>query len=268
MRTRKEATAWLKNSIGKYIDYDKAYGVQCYDLVNAFYTYVNNNNVSLNGAYAKDIMKDNPKPQPGWKYIVFDGTPKTYPQPLDILIMGPVVGNTMGHTSVCYEAGNAIGFKSLDENYNSPGEKVTLCSHTYKDVNLKAMLRPTFPDDKPATVTKPSVAVKKAPAKADILNVPLFGYFTDKYGYKRTQVATKFICKERSGIITKIGSPLLKRTNGPDMEYNESVKFERVYDSDGLIWVYGYFKGKATFIPVGNSDGKGQIKGKAWGTFE
>lgn len=40
--TQAEAVAWAKQQVGKYLDYDGAYGAQCVDLTKYYYAYLGN----------------------------------------------------------------------------------------------------------------------------------------------------------------------------------------------------------------------------------
>ena len=48
--TQAEAIDWVQNQVGKSIDYDGAYGVQCVDLAKAYYAYLGVDAVSGNGS--------------------------------------------------------------------------------------------------------------------------------------------------------------------------------------------------------------------------
>jgi hypothetical protein len=124
---------FIKENIGKCLDYDKAYGGQCVDL----FRY-----------YCKDVLEiAQPRPVDGAaaffenhgsdpvlrdNFTLIKNTPEAVPRYGDVVIWGRVRGNGYGHVAV-FIHGDVGGFTSFDENWPTLG-KCTETEHNYFDV--------------------------------------------------------------------------------------------------------------------------------------
>ncbi|MCE4957245.1 N-acetylmuramoyl-L-alanine amidase [Macrococcoides caseolyticum] len=163
MKTQKEAVAWIYKAIGKQFDYDKFYGYQCMDIVNAYWNYISGG--SLNGASAKDIPFANDF---SGKATVYKNTPSFLPKAGDIVVWGSSINGYHGHTAIVTSANLEI-FVVVEQNWLNGGwtqgeakggtgwEKATQRSHQYSSDMW--FIRPKF---KTSVVTKAKQTVKKA----------------------------------------------------------------------------------------------------------
>ncbi|MGN0704548.1 MAG: CHAP domain-containing protein, partial [Lentihominibacter sp.] len=127
-KTQNQAIDWAKSKVGKSLDYDKAYGAQCVDLIKYYYKYLGVSPVKGNGC---DYV-DNKLPK-GW-HRYKNATPKKG----DILVYsGP---NKNGHVAI-FESTNI----TYHQNYPK-GE----CVRRYTNKNYKkygnywGVIRPNF----------------------------------------------------------------------------------------------------------------------------
>lgn len=123
--TRQDAVNWQNQQIGKALDYDKSYGVQCVDYFNFYFLYLTGVNPYSSGygvAGAKDLWN-----VPTSRFTKVANNPadaNQLPQPGDILIYG---AGTYGHVNVCLSA-DANGLTTTGENEggrNEPVQKIT-----------------------------------------------------------------------------------------------------------------------------------------------
>lgn len=130
---------WVKANIGKGIDYDKTYGVQCVDLAKHFIKNVlgvepqsiGNAIEYYNKRKTSKYLKDN------FKWI--DNTPEFIPQKGDLCVFTSKTGN--GHISIATGEGTTKYFYSYDQNYpKSQHEPMAKIKHTYG--SFLGVLRP------------------------------------------------------------------------------------------------------------------------------
>ena len=134
MITRDE---FFNKNNGKYIDFDNAFGFQCYDLF-LF--------------YLRDVLNINPSPYQGWgtakncylnfvningasKYFdLIANSPTNAPQPGDIVFWGTYlfVTGTAGHVAICSSV-NVNTLVTFDQNYPT-GSPCHFVTHSYKGV--------------------------------------------------------------------------------------------------------------------------------------
>lgn len=124
--------------IGKKIDYDGNYGVQCFDLANDYSVKVVGGKQFIGmGAYE---IYTNFANQPAHElYDRIPNTPDFVPKKGDIMVWGTTLGK-WGHVAVCNGKGDTTWFESYDQNWTGRNEGVTLIRHTYKSV--LGVLRP------------------------------------------------------------------------------------------------------------------------------
>lgn len=129
---------FVKQYNGKGTDYDKAYGVQCVDLIklyldkvfgikagswgNAKYYWINFNSISG--------LKNN--------FTKISNTATFIPQKGDIMVWNGNVGNNCGHIAICTGEGTTSYFYSYDQNWN--GKEMHKVKHEYD--NVYGVLRP------------------------------------------------------------------------------------------------------------------------------
>ena len=131
--TRDDAVKWAYAQEGKYLDYDKAYGAQCVDLIKYYYAYFGK------ASYARGNGCDyvsNALPA-GWTRI--KNTADFVPQPGDIAVWGTELSK-YGHVAIILSA-NVHSFVSMDQNWPS-GSACKQVTHTYS--KFWGVIRPNF----------------------------------------------------------------------------------------------------------------------------
>ena len=131
--TRDDAVKWAYAQGGKYLDYDKAYGAQCVDLIKYYYAYFGK------ASYARGNGCDyvsNALPA-GWTRI--KNTADFVPQPGDIAVWGTELSK-YGHVAIILSA-NVHSFVSMDQNWPS-GSACKQVTHTYS--KFWGVIRPNF----------------------------------------------------------------------------------------------------------------------------
>ena len=131
-QNNQRGASWAVAQIGKSIDYDGVYGVQCVDLIKAYYEYLGVKAVVGNGCdYITNTLPT------GWQRI--KNTPEFIPQPGDIAVWTSAVGGGYGHVAIIITAG-LYEFVSVDQNWgSSEAHKVT---HNYS--GFWGVIRPKF----------------------------------------------------------------------------------------------------------------------------
>ena len=123
---------WALSQIGKSIDYDGVYGVQCVDLIKAYYSYLGVNAVKGNGCdYITNALPS------GWQRI--KNTPDFIPQPGDIAVWTSAVGGGYGHVGIVI-SGGLREFVSVDQNWG--GKSARKVTHNYS--GFWGVIRPKF----------------------------------------------------------------------------------------------------------------------------
>jgi hypothetical protein len=130
---------WVKKYLGKGIDYDGAYGVQCVDLIKHFVKNVlgvepqsiGNAIEYYNKRKSSSYLTDN------FKWI--DNSAEFIPDKGDVCVFTSKSGN--GHVSVATGEGTTSYFYSYDQNYpKGQHEPMTKIKHTY--TSFLGVLRP------------------------------------------------------------------------------------------------------------------------------
>ena len=139
-KSRQDAVNWAYAQDGKFLDYDKAYGTQCVDLIKYYYAYLGVANYAKgNGCdYVSNTLPG------GWTRI--KNTADFVPEPGDIAVWGKEL-STSGHVSIILSA-NVHSFVSMDQNWPK-GSACKQVSHSYS--KFWGVIRPDFSSDSAPT---------------------------------------------------------------------------------------------------------------------
>lgn len=138
--TQAEAVAWAKQQVGKYLDYDGAYGAQCVDLTKYYYAYLGNGKYGTGNA---TNYQSNTLP-PGWTRV------KSNPQPGDVIVWGGGTKGSAGWTVHEYGhigivvAVNGNKLTTVEQNINGSPCKTVSREASY----ATCFIRPDFSDTK------------------------------------------------------------------------------------------------------------------------
>ena len=131
--------AWVKKYIGKAVDYDGVYGVQCVDLVKSFIKNVLGITPQSIGNAIEYYRKRNTSVYLKKNFTWYSYKRGFVPHRGDICVFTSKSGN--GHVSIATGEGNDEYFYSFDENYpRGKHEPMTKIKHTYN--SLLGVLRP------------------------------------------------------------------------------------------------------------------------------
>jgi len=117
---------FLNQNNNKFVDFDGAYGAQCFDLVNKWSVALGYR--PFGGLYASGIIH-----QPQGNYTVILNSPNAVPQTGDIVVWNNRYGGGYGHTGIASGDGNTNYFVSFDQNYPT-GSVSKLVRHSYDGV--------------------------------------------------------------------------------------------------------------------------------------
>lgn len=130
---------WVTANLGKGIDYDGVYGVQCVDLIKHYVKNVLEIVPQSIGNAIEYYNKRNTSAYLTNNFIWLTNTPSFIPQKGDICVFTSKTGN--GHVSIATGEGTTKYFYSYDQNYpNSKHEPMTKIKHTYS--SFLGVLRP------------------------------------------------------------------------------------------------------------------------------
>lgn len=130
---------WVSKNLGKGIDFDGAYGVQCVDLAKHFIKNVLGITPQSIGNAIEYYNKRNTSKYLTDNFTWIDNTKEFVPQIGDLAVFKSKSGN--GHISVCTGDGTTSYFYSYDQNYPSAKhEPMTLIKHNYN--SFLGVLRP------------------------------------------------------------------------------------------------------------------------------
>lgn len=123
---------YFSSRVGKGIDYDGNYGVQCFDLANDFSVKVVGGKQFIGmGAYE---IYTNFYNQPGHDlYERIANTPDFVPKKGDIIVWSQSLSK-WGHVAICNGKGDTTWFESYDQNWTGRNDPVTLIKHNYNYV--------------------------------------------------------------------------------------------------------------------------------------
>lgn len=132
-KTASNAIMWVKSQVGKGIDYDNCAGIQCVDLVKAYYAYLGNAAVRGNGSdYVSNSLPA------GWTRIK-----GAQPQKGDVLVYTGGYGG-YGHVAI-YESDNSHYHQNF--NYLRYVQQVTYKYNGNWDIKYWGVIRPDFPSE-------------------------------------------------------------------------------------------------------------------------
>lgn len=170
-KTQKQAIAYAKSQIGKFIDYDGWYGFQCFDSANDYWDYLFGH--GLYGDSAADIPT-NAKNKEYFKTeaTVYNNTPSFLAEGGDVVIFPRTFGEGHGHVAVVLSATlNSItvvesnwlggGWDGVKAQGGTGWEPATKRTHNY-DPNM-IFIRPKFAKSK--VTAKVSKVVKETAKK-------------------------------------------------------------------------------------------------------
>lgn len=130
---------WVKANLGKGIDYDGAYGVQCVDLAKHFIKNVLGVEPQSIGNAIEYYNKRKSSKYLTTNFNWISNTPDFVPRKGDLCVFTSKSGN--GHISVATGEGTTSYFYSYDQNYPSAKhEPMTRIKHTY--ASFLGVLRP------------------------------------------------------------------------------------------------------------------------------
>ncbi len=121
---------WVKKNVGKGIDYDGAYGVQCVDLAKHYIKNVLGITPQSIGNAIEYYNKRKSSEYLTKNFRWIDNTPEFIPKKGDLCVFTSKSGN--GHISVATGEGTTSYFYSYDQNYpKAKHEPMTLIKHSY-----------------------------------------------------------------------------------------------------------------------------------------
>ncbi len=220
---------WVNKYLGKGVDYDGAYGVQCVDLVKSFVKNVLGVKPQSIGNAIEYYNKRNSSSYLT-KNFNWIGYKKGFvPQKGDICVFKTKSG--LGHVSVASGQGNSSCFYSYDENYPTGNhEPMTLTKHNYN--SLLGVLRPKNQSNIKAKSNKPDVKAGK-----------IYTFTTNPYCYKDTTKKKKYTISELSGFYGSESARLKRGTKA------KPITVETV---NGNIWITFMYNQKKIYSLVYN----------------
>lgn len=210
---------WVKKNIGKAIDYDNTYGVQCVDLIKHFVKNVLGVEPQSIGNAIDYYNKRKTSKYLTSNFKWIDNTPDFVPQKGDVCVFTSKSG--FGHISVATGEGTTSYFYSYDENYpKSLHEPMTKIKHTYS--SFLGVLRPKKQNN---IVTPPTVKEGKYKLIADR------GVYAD-YGSKSGLLKVEDLTKDGKAHATS-----KKAKDKAYLKKNTSVTITEVkHLSTGHLW--------------------------------
>lgn len=130
---------YFKNRVGKGIDFDGNYGVQCFDLANDYSAKVLGGKQFI-GMWAYEIYTNYDSQPSKALYERIANTPSFIPKKGDIMVWAKSLNGKAGHVAICTGKGNASYFYSYDQNWQGKNDPITLVKHSYSHV--LGVLRP------------------------------------------------------------------------------------------------------------------------------
>lgn len=130
---------FVKKYKGKGIDYDGAYGVQCFDLANQYCKDV----LSVSGfvgLYAHMIYNNFSNQPNKSEFTRISNTPDFVPKKGDIVVWAASLNGAAGHVAIATGEGTTKYFYSWDQNWSDRNDPMTKIKHNYNHV--LGVLRP------------------------------------------------------------------------------------------------------------------------------
>ena len=146
--TQEEAVAWAQAQVGKYLDYDGAYGSQCVDLIAYYYQYLGNRTPGGNGCdYCRNALPS------GWQRITnYSGYT---PEPGDICVWDSYAEyqGVYGHVGIVV-GGDSSRINTIEQNIDGSPTK----NFSRATAKVSCFIRPDFVSD----TTAPTISDLKA----------------------------------------------------------------------------------------------------------
>lgn len=218
---------WVSKNLGKYIDYDGAFGVQCVDLVKSFVKNVLGVEPESIGNAIEYYNKRKTSSYlvKNFKWISYK---KDFvPQKGDVCVFTSKSGK--GHVSIASGKGNKEYFYSYDENYPTGNhEPMTLIKHSYS--SLLGVLRPKNQSN--IKTNRPTVLKDKK-----------YTFTTNPYCYKNTTKKEIYTVNE----LTRMTS-----TDTARLKKGVKVKVLSVVTVNKNIWISYLLNKKTVYALVYN----------------
>lgn len=227
MKTLKDADKYIKNAVGKGIDFDGQYGYQCADLSVDYMYYITDKKVRMWGN-AKDLINNDFK----GLATVYKNTPSFLAKKGDVFVMGANRGDGYGHTGIVVSA-TLNSIVVIEQNWLGGGatfsEVTTKRTHPY-DTEMW-FIRPNF-----KTTSKPKPKPKPNP-KAKPKAKPKKTSWSFKVGGEQIE--------------TRIGSPKLSAPSGGHVQPNQRMTFNKLVKSNGFEWgMLTNNRGQKEYVPI------------------
>lgn len=134
-RTQEEAVAWARTQGENRQPFDGAYGIQCVNLIRAYYSFLGQEPV-LGSGYN---YVDNYLPE-GWERI--DYTPGFVPEPGDVMVWAKNQGiaRSDGHVAIVLSIVSETQVEIVDQSSGVPSK-----IEVYNNANYQCVIRPDFP---------------------------------------------------------------------------------------------------------------------------
>lgn len=201
---------WVKKNLGRKIDYDGVYGVQCVDLIKHFVKNVLDVEPESIGNAIEYYNKRKTSKYLTSNFKWIDNSRKFVPQKGDLCVFTSKSG--YGHISIATGQGSTSYFYSYDQNYpRSKHEPMTKIKHTYS--SFLGVLRPkkqnkivTPPDIKPGVYklkTKRGV-YKGYGSKTGLIKVAFLTPNGKKHAVSKKSNADAYLKKNTSVTITEV----------------------------------------------------------------
>lgn len=130
---------FIKKYKGKGIDYDGAYGVQCFDLANQYCKDVVGCTGFIGMGAHEIYTYFNGQPNKA-HFERIPNTPAFVPKKGDIMVWAGSLNGGIGHVAICTGEGNTTYFYSYDQNWTGRNDPCTKIKHNYNHV--LGVLRP------------------------------------------------------------------------------------------------------------------------------
>ena len=131
---------FIRSHVGKGTDYDKAYSVQCVDLIKAYLHDGWGINPGAWGNAHAYFDNFNAHPELTKNFTRIANTPDLVPLKGDIVVWKKGTGFTYGHVAIATGEGNVNWFTSYDQNWTGKNDACTKIKHNYNMV--AGVLRP------------------------------------------------------------------------------------------------------------------------------
>lgn len=130
---------FFKANIGKGIDFDGNYGVQCFDLANQYSVDVVKSKPFI-GMGACEIYTNFDNQPAKADYNRYANTSSFVPKKGDIVVWASSLNGSVGHVAIATGEGDTTYFYSYDQNWTGNNDSCTKIKHTYNHV--LGVLRP------------------------------------------------------------------------------------------------------------------------------